>query len=391
MTEHRLEVADVFRQHEQESPDRWERTLSSHQIRAFRDICACQTAELGAHVQRCDHCSHETIAFNSCRNRHCPKCQAGAREKWLAARSRELLPVPYCHVVFTLPAKLSSLALRNPQVVYNLFFQAVAETLLTIAADPRRLGARIGFLAVLHTWNQKLLYHPHLHCLIPAGGISRDGTRWIGSRKRFFLPVRVLSRMFRGKFLALLGAAFRKKNLRFPGPLGPLSSPTEFDRFIRQLRRLDWVVYAKPPLGAGHVIRYLARYTHRVAISNGRLINLTDGHVTFRWRDSADRNQQKLMTIDSDEFVRRFLLHILPRGFVKIRHFGFLSNRNRSVSLPLCRLLLRAGTTSTPADSPLSSPDTRCPVCRVGTLRMIALIPAAELEALWLNTSFDTS
>jgi hypothetical protein len=276
VTEHRLEVADVFRQHEQEFADRWERTLSFPQIRTFRDICACQTAELGAHVQRCDHCSHETIAFNSCRNRHCPKCQAGAREKWLTARSRELLPVPYCHVVFTLPAKLSTLALRNPQVVYNLFFQAVAETLLTIAADPRRLGARIGFLAVLHTWNQKLLHHPHLHCLIPAGGISLDGTRWLQSRKRFFLPVRVLGRMFRGKFLALLGAAFRKKNLRFPGLLGPLSSPTEFDRFIRQLRRLDWVVYAKPPLGADHVIRYLARYTHRVAISNGRLISLTE-------------------------------------------------------------------------------------------------------------------
>ena len=391
MTEHRLEVADVFRQHEQEFPDRWERTLSFHQIRAFRDICACQTAELGAHLLRCDHCSHETIAFNSCRNRHCPKCQAGAREKWLAARSRELLPVPYCHVVFTLPAQLSTLALRNPQVVYNLFFQAVAETLLTIAADPRRLGARIGFLAVLHTWNQKLLHHPHLHCLIPAGGISLDGTRWLGSRKRFFLPVRVLSRMFRGKFLALLGAAFRKKNLRFPGLLEPLSSPTAFDRFIRQLRRLEWVVYAKPPLGADHVIRYLARYTHRVAISNGRLISLSDGHVTFRWRDSADGNKQKLMTIDSAEFVRRFLLHVLPRGFVKIRHFGFLSNRTRSISLPLCRLLLQTPEAAPAGASQPSLPDRKCPVCRIGVLCTLALIPATELAALPVHAPFDSS
>jgi hypothetical protein len=391
VTGHRLEVADVFRQHEQEFPDRWERTLSFHQIRAFRDICACQTAELGAHLLRCDHCSHETIAFNSCRNRHCPKCQAGAREKWLAARSRELLPVPYCHVVFTLPAQLSTLALRNPQVVYNLFFQAVAETLLTIAADPRRLGARIGFLAVLHTWNQKLLHHPHLHCLIPAGGISLDGTRWLRSRKRFFLPVRVLGRMFRGKFLALLGAAFRKTNLRFPGLLEPLSSPTAFDRFIRQLRRLEWVVYAKPPLGADHVIRYLARYTHRVAISNGRLISLIDRRVTFRWRDSADGNKQKLLTVDSAEFVRRFLLHVLPRGFVKIRHFGFLSNRTRSLSLPLCRLLLQTPEAATSGGSQPPSLAAKCPVCRIGVLRTIALISATELEALLFCAPLDSS
>jgi hypothetical protein len=391
VTAHRPEVADVFRQHEQESPERWGSTLSFDQIRVFRDICACQTAERGAHLQQCDHCSHEIIAFNSCRNRHCPKCQAGAREKWLAARSQELLPVPYCHVVFTLPVQLSTLALRNPQVVYNLFFQAVSETLLTIAADPRRLGAHIGFLAVLHTWNQKLLYHPHLHCLIPAGGISLDGTRWIRSRTRFFLPVRVLSRMFRGKFLALLGTAFRNKHLRFPGVLGSLSNPTAFDRLVRQLRGLAWVVYAKPPLGADHVIRYLARYTHRVAISNGRLIDFSDGNVTLRWRDSADANQQKLMTISSTEFVRRFLLHVLPRGFVKIRHFGFLSNRNRKMSLPLCRVLLPANEVVTSGDPSTSSCQGKCPICRTGILRMVALISATELHALRLSTLFDTS
>jgi hypothetical protein len=386
---HRPEVADVFRHHEQEFSERWERSLASHQVRAFRDICACQTPELGAHLQRCDHCSHEVVAFNSCRNRHCPKCQAGARERWLAARSQELLPVPYCHVVFTLPATLATLALRNPEVVYSLFFRAVSETLLAIAADPRRLGARIGFLAVLHTWNQKLLYHPHLHCLVPAGGISPDSTRWVNSRKRFFLPVRVLSRMFRGKVLALLGAAFRRKQLRFPGVLDPLSNPTEFDRFIRKLRRVEWVVYAKPPLAADHVIKYLARYTHRVAISNGRLVNVTASHVTFRWRDSADGNQQKLVTIESKEFVRRFLLHILPRGFVKIRHFGILSNRLRSLSLRLCRLLIQTPKAIAAGDPPLRG--VPCPRCRVGVLRTLILIPAAELEGFSLRQSIDSS
>jgi hypothetical protein len=276
-------------------------------------------------------------------------------------------------------------------VVYNLFFRAVSETLLTIARDPRRLGAHIGFLAVLHTWNQKLLYHPHLHCLIPAGGISLDGTRWIRSRTRFFLPVRVLSRMFRGKFLALLGTAFRNKHLRFPGLLESLSNPTEFDRLVRQLRGLAWVVYAKPPLGADHVIRYLARYTHRVAISTGRLIDFSEGNVTFRWRDSTDGNQQKLMTISSAEFVRRFLLHVLPRGFVKIRHFGFLSNRNRKVSLPLCRVLLPENKVVTSGDPSTSSCQGKCPVCRTGILRTVVIISATELHALRLSTLFDTS
>ena len=389
MNEHRSEVADVFRQHAQEFSEKWERHLAPHQTRAFRDICACQTGELGAHVQRCDHCSYEVIAFNSCRNRHCPKCQAGARERWLTAQSRELLPVPYCHVVFTLPAKLSTLALRNPIVVYNMFFRAVSETLLSIAADPRRLGARIGFLAVLHTWNQKLLYHPHLHCLVPAGGISTDGLRWISSRKRFFLPVGVLSRMFRGKFLALLGIAFRRGRLRFPGALEPLSNPTEFDRFIRRLRRVEWVVYAKPPLAADHVIKYLARYTHRVAISNGRLISVTSTDVTFRWRDSADGNKQKLATIGSKEFIRRFLLHVLPRGFVKIRHFGILSNRLRGLSVKLCRMLIGTSQPTSAGDSqPRAEP---CPVCRIGILRTVALLSAQDLEIVSRTWSLDSS
>jgi hypothetical protein len=375
----RLEVADVFRQHEQEFLERWGQVLSNHQIRVFRDICACQTATLGAHVEQCDHCSYQTVAFNSCRNRHCPKCQSTAREKWLVGQSRDLLPVPYCHLVFTLPSELSGLALQNPQAIYHMLFRAVSETLLMIAADPRRLGARIGLLAVLHTWNQKVLHHPHLHCLVPAGGISSDESSWIPCRKRFFLPITVLRRMFRGKFLAFLSAAFRKRKLRLCGALGRLKAPAEFDRFLRQLRSLKWVVYARRPFGGPeHVIKYLARYTHRVAISNGRLIRLQNGEVTFRWRDSADGNRQKLMTIDAVEFIRRFLLHVLPRGFVKIRHFGFLSNRNRRDALNLCRTLL----TNPPPRNPVSDMQQskrKCPICKIGTVQIIARISGEDL------------
>ena len=302
--------------------------LSAPQLRAFRDICACRTAALGSHIEQCDNCSRQTIAYDSCRNRHCPKCQSSAGDKWLLARSAELLPVPYSHVVFTLPGELSELALQNRRIVYNILFRAVSETLLTIAADPRHLGAQLGFLAVLHTWSQKLLHHPHLHCLIPAGGLSPDRSRWVRSRRRFFLPIAVLRKMFRGKFLSLLAAAFRNEQLRFSGRRTHLAAANAFDRFLRQLRGKTWVVYAKRPFGGPeHVIKYLARYTHRVAISNGRLTEIKDHQVTFRWRDSADSNQQKLMTLDAVSFIGRFLLHILPSGFVKIRHFGFMANR----------------------------------------------------------------
>jgi Putative transposase/Transposase zinc-binding domain len=306
VSEHRLEVADVFRKHEQEFLQRWGHTLSGQQLRAFRDICACRTAALGAHLEQCDHCPHQAIAYNSCRNRHCPKCQSTGRDKWLEARSAELLPVPYCHVVFTLPQELSSLALQNPRLIYGMLFRAVSETLLTIAADRRHLGAHIGFLAVLHTWNQKVLHHPHLHCVVPSGGLSPDRSQWMRCRRRFFLPVKVLGRLFRGKFLAFLGAAFQQKKLRLGGALTRLRKPAEFDRFLRQLRSVNWVVFAKRPFGGpDYVIRYLARYTHRVAIANGRLVEMHADQVTFRWRDSADGNQQKLMTLDAVEFIRR--------------------------------------------------------------------------------------
>ena len=383
--EHRLEVADVFRQHQQEFLARWGHTLSSHQRKAFRDICACRTAALGTRLQQCDHCSHQDLVFNSCRHRACPKCQSRARDQWLATTARELLPVPYSHVTFTLPHQLSLLALQNPRRVYNILFQAVSETLLTLAADPRRIGAHIGFLAVLHTWDQQIRPHPHLHCLVPAGGIAPDGSRWIRTpRPRFFLPGKVLAKMFRGKFLALLSRAYRRNKLRLCGTLTAWKRPSAFDRLCRQLKRVNWVVDAKPPFGnPEHVLKYLARYTHRVAISNGRLLEMHDGQVTFRWRDSANGNQQKLMTLDAIEFMRRFLLHILPPGFVKIRHFGFLANRNRRSALLLSRKLLHAPTPPHPLTDPQQKAvQPRCPVCGIGTLCVLGWIPAgAVLDA----------
>lgn len=383
MTQHRLEVADVFRQHAQEFFIRWGHTLSAPQRKVFRDICACRTATLGARFQQCNHCSHQTIQFHSCRNRHCPKCQSTARDQWLDRTAKELLPVPYSHVIFTLPGALSPLVRQNTKLIYNLLFRCVSETLLTIARDRSRLGADLGFLAVLHTWNQKMLAHPHLHCLVPAGGLAPDRSRWVHSRKRFFLPGVVLGRMFRGKFLALLAEAFRRKKLRLVGALQSLQRLEAFDRFGRSLRKPKWVVEVRAPFGGPqHVLKYLARYTHRVAISNGRLVELRDGQVTFRWRDSADHNTQKIMTIDAVEFIRRFLLHVLPPGFVKIRHFGFISNGCRTEGLKLCRTVLQA---SAPPD-PLSirqrnAIERKCRCCGVGTLCLLGYLPADILNS----------
>jgi hypothetical protein len=283
MTEHRLEVADVVRQHQEEFLQRWGHTVSPQQRKALRDIGSCRTAALGGHVEQCDQCGHRLTGFNSCRNRHCPKCQFSARDKWLAGRARELLPVPYFHLVFTLPQLLAPLALQNQKVVYHLLLRATAETLLQIAANPRHLGAQIGFLTVLHTWGQNLHHHPHVHCVVPGGGLSSPGSRWISCRKNFFLPVRVLSRLFRGKFLALLQAAYRKGQIRFHGALAGWAEPSEFARLSKQLKKSDWVVYSKPPFGGPEqVLTYLSRYTHRVAISNSRLLSLRDGQVSFQ-------------------------------------------------------------------------------------------------------------
>lgn len=375
MTEHRLEVADVFRTYEKEFSGQWGHVIGAHQRKAFKAIRDCRTAALGGHVQyveQCDRCGHQVISYNSCRNRHCPKCQAMARAKWLAAREAELLPVPYFHVVFTLPQRIGGLALQNPTEIYRLLFRAASETLLTIAADPKRLGAEIGFLAVLHTWGQNLHLHPHLHCVVPGGGISPDGDRWIGCKNAsFFLPVRVLSSRFRNLFLIYLRRAFRAGRLKFYGEMAGLAQPAAFDALCRAARRSNWVVFAKPPFGGPEqVLKYLARYTHRVAISNRRLLSMEGGHVSFEYKDYADNNQTKVLTLAATEFIRRFLMHVLPSGFVRIRQFGFLANRGRAKKLALCRILLcvrtPAGTTV------IQPPDVKlCPVCKVGRMVLI--------------------
>jgi len=395
VSEPRPTVAEVFRQHEPEFLQRWGHTLSDRQMQTLRDLGACRTAALGAHLHQCTECQREVIVYNSCLNRHCPQCGSTARDRWLAAHSEELLPVPYSHVVFTLPHELIPLALQNPRVVYGLLFRAVSQTLLTIAADPKYLGARLGFLAVLHTWDQRLQAHPHLHCLVPAGGLAFDQTRWIACRHgHFFLPVKVLAAKFRGQFLALLRRAYRRGRLRLSGSLAPLQERKALDRFTWNLKQKPWVVYAKKPLaGPQHVIRYLAHYTHRVAISNGRILRFENGQVTFRWRDSAHSNQPKTMTLPALEFMRRFLLHVLPRGFVKIRHFGYLANRERKHALHLCSTLLRS---SRVGDQPEKLParareQRKCPYCQHGRLVPLVHLSAAQMQVRLHAPLLDTS
>jgi hypothetical protein len=391
MNEHRLEVADVFRTYGNDFLARWGHVLSRQQRKAFEDIRACRTAALGGHVEQCDQCAHSVISYNSCRNRSCPKCQGAARAKWLAEREAELLPVEeYFHVVFTLPQQIATLALQNARRIYSILFQAMAETMLTIARDPKHLGAAIGFLAVLHTWGQNLHLHPHIHCVVPGGGIGPDNSRWIACRKSFFLPVKVLSRLFRKKFLVHLRKAFQKGKLQFDGELKWLSQPASFEALCQRAGQIEWVVYAKRPFGGPEqVLKYLARYTHRVAISNRRLLSLADGRVAFEWKDYADANQTKTMTLEAVEFIRRFLLHVLPSGFVHIRHFGFLANCKRKEKLALCRSLLPARRTDIEASagSPSDGDSTtaeevshRCPVCKTGRLIVIQLLrPEAQI------------
>jgi hypothetical protein len=345
-----LEVADVIREHGQAFLDKHGGWLSSTQKQALRDLARCRTAALGGHLERCLDCGHQRIAYNSCRNRHCPKCQAMARARWLQRQAEFLLPVEYHHVVFTLPQEAADLARANPRLLYEALFQAAAATLREVAANPKRLGAQIGVLMVLHTWGQNLHHHPHVHCVCSGGGLScnargevEPSPRWLSCRPGFFLPVRVLSRLFRGKYLAHLRQAFDQGKLTFPGPLAPLAGPECFQHLLRKLAGHDWVVYAKAPFGGpAQVLKYLARYSHRVAISNARLLNLADGRVTFRYKDYADAPRQKTMTLAAEEFLRRFVHHILPRGFVKVRHYGLLANRHRQEKLELCRKLLLA-------------------------------------------------
>ena len=379
-----LEVADLIRNAGAAFIERNRHWLSWKHVKVLRAIARCRTAALGGHLDECTRCGHRAISYNSCRNRHCPKCQTSARERWIAARRRELLPTRYVHVVFSLPRELAPLALQNKKVVYDLLFRASAETLLEVARDPKHLGAEIGFFSVLHTWNQKLELHPHVHCVIPAGGLSLDHTRWVKSPYRFFLPVKVLSRVFRGKFVAALKRAFREDRLRFQGSLTPLAQPKTFAAWLRPLFRKDWVVYSKRPFGGPeYVLQYLGRYTHRVAISNHRLISFADDKVTFRWRDSAHHNEQKLLTLSLDEFLRRFLLHLLPKRFVRIRNFGFLANRQRATSLPLCFQLLpsrSAPQTGQDCSTIDGAKDLwRCPQC-AGPMVIIERLTPAEIQ-----------
>jgi hypothetical protein len=388
-----LEVADVFRRHGEAYRRAHDGHLGRVERRVMSAIELCRTAALGGHTEACAECGLVRCAYNSCRNRHCPKCQGQARAEWLAARQAELLPVPYFHVVFTLPAAVAEIAFHNKATVYAILFRTAAETLRTIAADPKHLGAEIGLVAVLHTWGQNLHHHPHVHCLVPGGGPALDHTRWIACRRGFFLPVRVLSRLFRRLFLEELGAAFAAGELGFFGELAALARPAAFARRLRDLRGVEWVVYAKPPFGGpAQVLAYLGRYTHRVAIANARLVSLTDTAATFRWKDYRHHGKTKLMTLATDEFIRRFLLHTLPDGFHRIRHFGFLANRQRAAKLALCRRLLDAPSQEPPAEQvqdtvPSRRPD-RCPICG-GAMVMLGVLarPAPYRTSFWDDTS----
>jgi hypothetical protein len=376
-----LEVADLIRAAGAAFLERNRQWIRWKHVKVLLAIARCRTAALGGHVDQCTRCGHRaTISYNSCRNRHCPKCQIAARDRWIAARQKELLPTHYVHVVFTLPAQLAPLVLQNKKFIYGLLLRASAETLLEVARDPRHLGAEIGFFSVLHTWNQRLSLHPHVHCVIPAGGLSLDHSRWVKSENRFFLPLKVLSRVFRGKFVAGLQQDFQNRRLNVHGALAPLAQRKTFAAWLRLLFRKDWVVYAKPPFGGPeYVLQYLGRYTHRVAISNHRLISFAGGKVTFRWRDSAHDNEQKRMTLSLDEFLRRFLLHLLPKGFVRIRNFGFLANRRRATLLPLCFQLLGAAQPQVDQDTRPSNDLWRCPKCG-GPMVVVERLTATEIQ-----------
>lgn len=396
-----LEVADIFRRYRESYLQEHGASLSVAQRRVISDIEVCRTAALGGHLEQCDACGHQRICYNSCRNRHCPKCQSLARADWLEDRLAELLDTPYFHVVFTLPEEIAAIAYQNKRVVYGILFRVTAETLRIIAGDATHLGAELGFFAVLHTWGQNLLHHPHLHCVIAGGGLSPDGTRWIACRDGFFLPVRVLSRLFRRLFLEQLEAAFLSGQLQFFSSLKELEDEQAFSRYLTPLRRVGWVVYAKRPFaGPQQVLDYVGRYTHRVAISNNRLLDIENGQVTFRWKDYRDENQQKTMTLSAGEFMRRFLLHVLPDGFQRIRYYGFLSNRYREQKLARCRQLLRM---KAPEDAPAESKPRQdyrdryeqltgrslreCPVCRRGEMVVIETLEGPFQQPAVIDSS----
>ena len=394
MTRPPFEVADIVRRH-------GDRVLETHRAwvtgahrRVLRAIAQCRTAALGGHRDRCDQCAQSVLSYNSCRDRQCPRCLTAARNAWVAAREAELLPVGYVHLVFTMPAPLARLALVNKRVIYDLLFRAVAETLLRVAANPKRLGAAIGGLMVLHTWGQRLQHHPHVHGVVPMGGLAPDPLRWIHARPRFFLPIPVLRKVFRGRLVAGLRAAHRDGRLDVPGTLAPLKPDAAFRTFVRSLHRQAWVVYATPPFGSpSHVLHYLARYTHRVAISNHRLVDVTDDTVSFRWKDYRHGSHVRTLTLEAEEFLRRFLLHVLPKRFVRIRYFGFLASRCRTVQLPQCRRAL-AGATAPPPTLPPPEPPRSWPCPRCGApMRVIERLtpPQIYLTSLLADLVHDTS
>jgi hypothetical protein len=392
-----LEIADVIRQYGGDyraSRGGW---IPSIEARVLDDLVACRTSARGGHVEQCDHCGHQIVAYNSCRNRHCPKCQSTARSKWLAERQRELLPVEYFHVVFTVPHELTVVALQNRKLVYDILFRATAETLREVGENPKRLGAEIGFLCILHTWGQNLQHHPHLHCVIPGGGLASDRSRWVSCRPGFFLPVRVLGRLFRGKFLHRLNEAYRQGQLVFRGGIAYLEEDASFRAYLASLYRMDWVVHSKPPFGGpDHVLKYLAGYTHRVAISNRRLVSMDNGRVSFTWKDYANGCRRRIMSLPAVEFLRRFLLHVLPKGFVRIRHYGFLGNRCREAKLAICRRLLGvAGPPVEAADARESNSSKRntCPVCKHGILSRVGTIEPGTVSTDFPMsiTIFDSS
>lgn len=382
MTRPPWEVADIIRRAGSRFIERYRSSLTWAQLKVLRAIERCRTAALGGHRDQCVRCGHQAISYNSCRNRHCPKCQTNAREKWLRAREQELLPVCYFHLVFSVPHTLVPLIWQNKKILFRLLFEASAAALTEIAANPAHLGAEVGFLSILHTWGQTLQRHPHIHCVVPGGGLSPDHARWIPSLSHFFLPVRALSRLFRGKFVAGLRRAFHQHALAFHGECRSLAHEKAFAAFLRTLFRQDWVVYAKAPFGGPeHVLQYLARYTHRVAISNHRLLSVDDREVTFRWKDYAHHSKSRTMTLAPEEFLRRFLQHVLPKGFPRIRYFGWMANRRRRELLPLLRALLGTPLPAVPDATPPRAPETavwQCPRCQ-GPMHIVERLTAKQI------------
>lgn len=388
-----VEVADILRALGRSFIERNRSWLRFQQLKVIRAISRCRTAALGGHIDKCLHCGKDLgISFNSCRDRHCPKCQAQSRQRWIEARQNELLAVPYFHAVFTLPHLLTALIRQNPVELYNLLFRCVAETLMEVAANPKHLGAEIGFFAILHSWGQNVLFHPHIHCVVPSGGLAPGRTHWIRGSATFFLPVDVLKQVFRGKFIDGLEKAFTQKRLTFSGLIQHLAEANRFAEFIRKLHRQEWVVYTKPSFGGpDQVLRYLGRYTHRVAISNHRLVSFDGDQVTFRWKDYAHGNKKRKMTVSAEEFLRRFLLHVLPKGFVRIRHFGFMANAQRAASLQLCRQLLDMAPIVRSTETSNTSSARLCPNCHQPVTVLERLNPA-QLRWRFVSTCVpDTS